>query len=84
MEPTSGRSELLTLTDGANRFLHALRDLGYMDGRLEAEVLDRAMAELEGDVDFVAIRRLVAEAAFEHGNAGLLEFLDEEWKLVFH
>ena len=81
--------EVMSLTDGANRFLHALRDLGFLDGRLEAEVLDRIMGSGGGKVDFQDIRRELAILAFERRNSGeiptgLLDFLDVEWKLIFH
>jgi hypothetical protein len=88
LDRSDGGPNTLTLSDGANRFLHALRDLGFMDGRLEAEVLDRAMAEFSGTAGFEDIRRLVAEVAFDQRASGAaggwLDFMDEEWKLIFH
>lgn len=75
------------LTGAAMGFLQMLRDLAYLDDRLEGDVLNRLTAVAEGEISLADLRRAVAEVMFEHQfelDSELLTLLDEEWKMVFH
>lgn len=75
------------LTGAAMGFLQMLRDLAYLDDRLEGDVLNRLTAVANGEVSLADLRRAVAEVMFEHQfelDSELLTLLDEEWKMVFH
>lgn len=76
-----------TLGPDAMAFLQMLRDLGYLDDRIEDEVLNRITAHAEGEVTLPLLRRMVAEVVFERQfelDSELLTLLDDEWKMVFH
>lgn len=85
--PPGGRPPGAWLGRPAMDFLQMLRDLAYLDERLEEEVLNRITAQGEGEISLEQLRRAVAEVVFERQfelDTELLTLLDEEWKMVFH
>jgi hypothetical protein len=75
------------LSEDATRFLHALRDLGYLDDAMEEEVLDLVLDECHGNVGLEDIRGHVAAVIFERQgelDPETQKFLGEEWKIAFH
>jgi len=81
------RAPLVQLSQEAGRFLSALRDLGYLDDLLEADVLDSVMAECHGNVGLDELRRHVAMVLFDRQyelDPETLRLLEEEWRLAFH
>lgn len=83
------------LSDEATRFLNTLRDLGYLDDRMEDEVLDLLMSELPAgssvfdlpNIELDDLRRHVATVLFDRQqelDAETLRLLEEEWRLAFH
>jgi hypothetical protein len=86
-KPEALAAPVVQLSQEAGRFLSALRDLGYLDDDLEADVLDSLMAEAEGNVGLDALRRHVAMVLFDRQyelDAETLRLLEEEWRLAFH
>jgi hypothetical protein len=77
------RAEVV-LDTGAQAFLHALQDAGYLVGSLDDEVLDRLAHEAQGLARAEDVRRIAAQVLFERQfDADLIQLLDEEWKAVF-
>ncbi len=68
----------------AQALLQALQDVGYLEGAVDEEILDRLTREVRGLARPEDVRRIAAQVLFERQfDADLIQLLDEEWKAVF-
>lgn len=84
---------LIELTPAAARFLELMRDLGHLDDRMYAAVLDALSTEVAASggsgrvtIDRDQVRRLVAIGLFEIDNdleREQAEHLHKEWACLF-
>ena len=88
MSPNPRRGDTTTgaaiLDRDAQALLLALQEAGYLEGVLDAEVLDRLTREVQGLARPEDVRRIAAQVLFERQfDADLIQLLEEEWKAVF-
>lgn len=78
---------VLSISEGAHKFLIQLKDAGLINEKMEEEVFNRLMISKTDKITMDDLKRMSAIVIFEHQFSGSNEYygiFEEEWKLLFN